>query len=386
MTPQWLTDPALEPVWRGLREPLERGAARARLPELPRSARHALAGLLGRPVVAAVPVVELAELSTDLTRRTGLSLPEVVASLTGPLRDLRSERTAALSRRSEPLELLTALSAGLDRPWLPQWLAAVRTAGTLTREPEWERVVRAAVQVLEVVLSGGAARSRTELAASCAGDAHALDAGAPVGALVLRALALEVGEPWPTSAEARRALWELAGVLPDLVSQTVLTLGLRGGPAHLTAWDLRREPVRVAGGTPVLVCENPAVLEAFAVAGTDAVVVCGSGSPSVLCLQVLDALSACGALLHYHGDFDWPGVEICNRLVARCGVRPWRMSAADYLSVARPGGLPLSGRRAEAGWDARLGPAMERTGVAVHEEQVLADLVRAWSSARCAPP
>ncbi|MDP9461666.1 MAG: DUF2399 domain-containing protein, partial [Actinomycetota bacterium] len=248
-----------------------------------------------------------------------------------------------------------------------------------TRQPDRERLARSALQVLPAVLAGGAPRSRSELAASCAGDAHALDAGAPVAGLVLRALALEVGEPWPLSPAARRGVWERAGVLPDLVSQTVLTLGVRDveGPVHVTAWDLRRDPVRVAAGTRVLVCENPAVLEGFASAGA-ATVVCGAGSPSLLCLQVLDALKASGAELRYHGDFDWPGVEIANRLLARCQVVPWQMTAADYEAAARPGGLPLSGRQVQPDWDQALGAAMQRLGVAVHEEQIMSVLLSAW--------
>jgi uncharacterized protein (TIGR02679 family) len=379
-----LTDAALAPVWQGLRGPLERGASRARLPGLPRPARHALAGLLGRPVIG-VPVLDLGALSADLQVRAGIPLADVVATLTGPLRDLPADRAASALRRGEPLELLGRLSAGLDRAWVPDWLRAVRASGSLTREPEWERVVRSAVQVLREVLagigSGAPPRSRTELAAACAGDAHALDVGAPVAGLVLRALALEVDEPWPLSASARRSVWDRVGVLPDLVSQTVLTLGLRGSvdPVHLTAWDLRREPLRVAAGTRVLVCENPAVLEAAARAGR-AAVVCGFGSPSLLCLQVLDELRAGGAALHYHGDFDWPGIAICNRLIVRCGVLPWRMGAADYREAVRPECRRLSGHAVAPTWDAELGSAMQEEGAAVHEEQILASLVSAWRS------
>lgn len=84
-------------------------------------------------------------------------------------------------------------------------------------------------------------------------------------------------------------------------------------------------------------------------------------------------------MLHHHGDLDWPGVDIANRLVARCGVLPGRMTAADYEAAGRPGdGLPLTGRPAEPSWDADLGAAMRRLGMAVHEEQVVADLLTGW--------
>lgn len=376
--PDWLADPALRPVWDQLRAPLERGRSRLRLAPLPRETRHALAGVLGRPVIG-TPLLMLGELSEELEGRAGLSLRDLVAALTGPLRDVPAERAASARRRGEPLDLLAVLAGDLDRAWVPAWVDAIRGSGLLTREPDWERTVRSAVAVVDAVLDAEVPRSRKELAAACAHDAHALDPGAPVTGLVLRALALELGAAYPRAAEERRALWDRAGVLPDLVSQTVLTLGLRRGcgPVHLTAWDLRQEAVAVSIGTPVLVCENPAVLEGFAEV-PDVAVVCGSGSPTLLCLQVLDVLTATGAELRYHGDFDWPGIGIANRLVARCGVAPWKMSAADYRSAARPGALPLSGGRVAASWDSELLVAMADAGVAVHEEQVLSGLVAAW--------
>jgi uncharacterized protein (TIGR02679 family) len=127
------------------------------------------------------------------------------------------------------------------------------------------------------------------------------------------------------------------------------------------------------------VCENPAVLEAAARAG-GAGVVCGFGSPSLLCLQVLDELRAGGAMLRYHGDFDWPGIAICNRLIVRCGVLPWRMSAADYLHAVRPECRRLTGQAVQPTWDSELGSAMLDEGAAVHEEQILTGLVSAWRS------
>ena len=75
----------------------------------------------------------------------------------------------------------------------------------------------------------------------------------------------------------------------------------------------------------------------------------------------------------YHGDFDWPGISMANDLVTRIGVEPWRMSAADYLSI--PGRIPLAGSRVEALWDAELAPAMAHRDLAVHEEAALPQLL-----------
>lgn len=162
----------------------------------------------------------------------------------------------------------------------------------------------------------------------------------------------------------------------DTVSTTVLTLGLRpvtdgplhaaadrGDPVHLTPWDLRRHDPRVAG--PVLVVENASVPEAFAMRhGGRFAVVCAAGWPAHVALELLDRL---GAPLHYHGDLDWRGVEICAWLVERCGVRPWRMTVEDYL--AAPGGGALTGRHAVTPWQPALAEAMQNRDVAVHRSK-----------------
>jgi hypothetical protein len=365
--PDWLADPALAPVWSALHGPVSRGTRTSRLRGLSRETRHALGGVLGRPVVGDVTVT-LAELSELLTTRAGLSLDEVVVAATGrPLRSAADDRAA----RQEPLDVLGA-----------EYADAVRG---LSLTPE---LARDAVRVLASV---GAPRLRTELAASCAGDAHALDDGRPLATVVLRCLAASYDAPAPRSTAERRELWERAGVLADAVSSTVLTLGLRpvnadpraarlraaaelGDPVHLSAWDVRRTPLALDPSVPVLVCENPAVLEAFAVQrGGAQPVVCTAGWPAAVAVELLDRL---GAPLRYHGDFDWRGVEICAWLTARAGVVPWRMTAADYLAAR--GEAPLKGREVATPWEPQLAEAMRERGVAVYEEQVLKELLEAW--------
>jgi uncharacterized protein (TIGR02679 family) len=104
-------------------------------------------------------------------------------------------------------------------------------------------------------------------------------------------------------------------------------------------------------------------------------VMCTSGMPSLVTMSLLERLAALGAVLRYHGDFDWPGVAIANRLVATAGCEPWLMTAGDYLSAARPDGLALDGPAVAPSWDAALGEAMVAQGVAVHEEAALDSLL-----------
>jgi hypothetical protein len=82
----------------------------------------------------------------------------------------------------------------------------------------------------------------------------------------------------------------------------------------------------------------------------------------------------------YHGDFDWPGIAIANRLVSSVGVVPWLMSGPDYTSAADGSALVLTGPAVDAGWDVRLRPCMQERGRAVHEEAVLPTLIQAMST------
>ncbi len=376
--PAWLADPLLQPVWSRLRAPLERGARTTRLTALDRPTRHALSGVLGRPVTGDM-TVSLADLDALLQDRAGINLVAIVEAATGPLRDRAAERTA----RSAPIELLAGVDAG--------WAERVRSSGLLARVADPVALVEQAIGVRDELL--GKTRLRTELAAAVTGDAHALDDGRPLAALVLRGLT----EVVPASAGGRRAVWERVGVLADTVSTSVLTLGLRpvadgvreralrtaaevGDPVHITPWMLRKIDGPLAD-EHVLVVENPAVLETFAVRhGGRFPVVCTSGWPSLVAIDLLHRL---GAPMSYHGDFDWRGVEICGWLRQQVAVVPWRMTEQDYL--AAPGGGPLEGRPVPTPWEPTLAVAMAERGEAVHQEQVLGALIDGWGAMKPGP-
>lgn len=407
MPAPWALDPALSPVWTAARSRLERnglepvGTITVDCPD--RSVRHAVSGLLGRPVLRDRVRIDLGLLDAVARERAGTAgVVALVEAVGGPLRDRVAERSAAAAARQAPYAALRSWLADhpavAAQPWVEPWLAGVRRSGLLARVTDSQDAGRALVQAAAVaagLLGEGdpVPTGRNVLAARVAGDAHALDDGTVLGALVLRALAAAVGEEAPRTAAARRALWERHGVRPDAVSGTCLTLGLRpagrsalahrlalaaddGDPVHLTAWDLARADVAVPAGTRVLVCENPRVLEAIAERRGGAVpVVCTSGMPGLVTSDVLRQLRAGGAHLDYHGDFDWPGVAIANRLVATAGCRPWRMSAEDYQAAVRADGPALLGAPVAPEWDPALGEAMRRTGRAVHEEAVLDSLL-----------
>ncbi|MEV0036338.1 DUF2399 domain-containing protein [Streptomyces sp. NPDC050804] len=109
--------------------------------------------------------------------------------------------------------------------------------------------------------------------------------------------------------------------------------------------------------------------------------VCTSGSAATVVLTLLDALAAASCHFAYHGDFDWPGIALANRIIRRYETLPWRMRAEDYERLTAHSQaegipqLPLDGRPVDADWDPGLAPAMTALGAALHEEATLDLLV-----------
>jgi uncharacterized protein (TIGR02679 family) len=262
------------------------------------------------------------------------------------------------------------------------------------------RSLHQALHVLVLLLGPrrGTVRGRGEVATEATGSAHGLDDGTWLSRLVQRGVALARGTELPADAAGRRALWRLAGVTPDEISSTVLVYGLRPegtgwreqalrdradhqAETHLTLRDLHSLELAMPPGTLIRICENPGVLEAAADAACTQPLVCTSGSASTAVTTLLDVLAATGCRFAYHGDFDWPGIALANRVIRRYDAAPWRFQAEDYERLAARAQamgipqLPLSDLPVDAHWDSSLGPTMEALGVALHEEATLDLLV-----------
>jgi uncharacterized protein (TIGR02679 family) len=125
------------------------------------------------------------------------------------------------------------------------------------------------------------------------------------------------------------------------------------------------------------VCENPAVVLAAANALGPAgpPLVCVGGQPTAAVVRLLTHLAEAGCALHYHGDFDWGGIRIANLLWGRLPMRAWRFDTRSYVERVPRRSAPLRGRPVAAVWDPDLRPAIERHGVRLAEEAVLADLL-----------
>jgi uncharacterized protein (TIGR02679 family) len=365
--------------------------------------REAVAGLLGlRQAPEATFRLELERLDRAFRESAvAATLREVLEAFGGPLRDRSAERRSARGERDRMWAVALEACRAAGREDLCAWLERLRAGGGLTRAAgaagaEPGVLLEAAVTVARALPANG--ELLAVFAARTAGDPHALDAGTPLGGLVLQAAAAVTGtDEAPTSAAGRRGLWHEVGIDCDALSSDVLVLGVRpsspgwvgeqlrdsanaGEPRRLTLREVRRAGLRVETGTLVHVCENPSIVEAAADAlGRQcAALVCVEGVPSTAALELLRDLAAGGARLLAHADFDWSGLRIVGLLAAVVGAQPWRMAAADYRGALHcsPGGPALGRARAlSAAWDVELVPAMEEGGQAVLEEHVLAVLL-----------
>lgn len=121
--------------------------------------------------------------------------------------------------------------------------------------------------------------------------------------------------------------------------------------------------------------ENPSIVSAAAdrLGPRSRTLLCTEGQPKTAIRLLLGQLRASGIAVSYHGDFDWPGIQIANGIVERFGARPWRFTVADYLEATA--GVRLRGAAVAPAWDPALGDAMCTRGRAVHEESVVEHLL-----------
>jgi uncharacterized protein (TIGR02679 family) len=370
-----------------------------RLTALSAREREALALLTGRPPRDARSMqIELGPLDASL-RDAGIasSLRDALERLDGPL----VNRAAALAEANAGWSAV--LGACCD-PDLSRYLQGAAAFGLLKRLARQDmasasQLLGRAEAVLRRLPAGGLPRA--QLAAETLGNAHALDNGQATATLVLGAWRhLEADRPDAalpedsegSAAEERvRDVWARAGVLVNELARPALCLNLpvadgevpvcnAGEPAYLSLRRLLRTPPRWAvAGRSVFVCENPNLLAMAAdrLGERCAPLVCTDGMPAAAQRSLLTQLSQSGARLKFHGDFDWPGLQIANHVVRTWGAVPWRYVAADYEAAAAAAphaGRDLPDSAIVALWDAALAPAMRHHGLVIAEEAVAAAL------------
>jgi len=377
---QWLVDRLRRKLERG--EPLD---GRIVLTDSSAGQRDAICKLFGKPAqIGSTIAVKLPELERLLRHgEICASLREAVEALAGPIRNLREERR--LLEEHWHMLFDAARERLRDDAYLTVWIDRLERTGLLRRlggdADSAKKLLVSAMDIAQRLPAKGIPIA--ELAAVSTGDSHAFDAGRPLASLILQ-LASD------SEMEDRRDLWASLGVLCDELSAPVLTLNLMSSSDGITARALRLhseagEPYRlstrqllrempvfdVAKHATVYVCENPTVVAAAAsrLGPKSGPIVCTEGQPRTACRVLLERLTKSGIALAYHGDFDWPGIQIANVIYRRHRFMPWRFSVADYRRQS--GTLSLAGAPIEAAWDPDLCRAMIEDGYAIHEEQVL---------------
>lgn len=403
--PPSLTDPGLATLWRAVRRRVDRdGRSMARTIQMPAVEPRcllALTTLLGRSPSQRLDLAALEaglrhsgvgdELNTALTR---LGYPSDETTVEGREARERTKRAHA------------ALAEGIGNwpeAWATEWSEELRQSGLVGGLDAGE--VAALLDDVRRLLDfasndADGRRTRAEAAAQLFGSAHALDGGTKRAAAVERALR-RVVEPSVPQLEGR-ALWDAAGLVADSVSAPVLTWGLRplgssalaallhcaadaGQPLHVSLSMLRAHTVDVPSGVPILVVENPSVIETAIGKATPIGLVCTNGNPSTAVTVLVEQLSRCGAALSYHGDFDAAGIAICRRMHER-GCDPWMMGAQDYLSAARHAqdegiGLPRDARACgPTPWAPELEAEFTARRSIVHEELVVDELLASFGA------
>jgi uncharacterized protein (TIGR02679 family) len=395
-----LGDPSLVWLRTRLRARLARGASLSGVLTLAAPTPEQRTGverLFGRIARGRALHVDLAELSAILQRaELARDLADAMVQIEGPIEN-RRVRESEMAERWRTV-IVRATDALCESPRWAKWLEESDQTPLLRRlsggDPdEGGELLLAAVGVLRLLPAS--AHPLAEIAATGAGDSHALDAGAPIGTLVLRAVADCSGLTFPADAEERRSAWASVGVLADELSAPVLLLNMpaqstgatgralvlaaeTGEPYRLSTRQLLRDPpvFALSERAPVFVCENPSVVAAAAdrLGRSSRPLVCTEGQPKTALRLLLSRLRAAGATILYHGDFDWPGIQIANGVISRLGAMPWRFGAIDYLQSSIGGSL-LRGPVVIPQWDSELGVAMRERGRVVHEESVLPALL-----------
>ena len=404
--PASLVDPGLVSFWRDVRLRLDRDGASLvrtmRMPFVDARSSLALTTLLGR---SPTKRLDLSALEEGLRRSgVGSDLDAALTRLGHPPDVAVVEAREARTRSAQARAVLEQVVGRWPEAWAWEWGEELRAAGVLAGLDaadveallgDVRRLVDCAAELQHNV------RLRAEVAAELFGSSHALDSGTKLASAAERVL--------PHLLEAThkhlggRALWEAAGFLADAVSAPVLTWGLRpqgdsplsvmlncaaegGLPLHLSLRLLRTHRIEIAAETPVLVVENPSVVEAAVSRRVPFGLVCTNGNPSTAVTELLSHMASAGVALHYHGDFDAAGIAICRRMHER-GCDPWMMSASDYLAAldrANAHRVALQHDPKKCGptpWDPALEHTFEDRRCIVHEELIVDEVLQAFEEA-----
>ncbi len=376
------------------REDLEAPIQAMRLTDLSPAERGALAQLSGSPARSASSLtLHLAAVDAALAASgVAPSLRAALETLDGPIIHLATARAAETGRWH-------AVASRCKHPSVAQWLSQAANMGLLKRlssgsDEVADRLCQGAERVLERLPADGVPLAH--LAADSMGDAHALDTGQPVGALVvniLRSGSSTEDEAATPEDDRARAIWAKAGVMVNELARPALFLNVPfavvdqsksfvlGQPDYASLrWLMRSHPQWGVEAKIVYVCENPNIVAIAAdrLGARCLPLVCTDGMPAAAQRQLFSQLRAAGAMLRYHGDFDWPGVRIANLMHRQHRAEAWHMDEAAFAAAVRVSqglGKELAGAEVTAAWAPALHTQMTQHGLGIPEEAVVAALL-----------
>lgn len=400
--PESLKHEDLRVVWQAARNQLDRFGEDRRgkvsMPSLSDSASMHLSSLLGS--VRLTTRLDLAQLESALVSLDiEKDLDRALTRLGAPPCVQRREERAQSARRESLRDAMNEHVRLWPEPWTRQWSDWLFQSGQMAGLDQTTamRMLKQVRQLLDRWRAGrGTSEARNDLAASVCGSAHALDDGQLLERCTRRALwyALDGKSDYHNA----RAVWIAAGIYPDRVSAPVLAWNLpldrqsvlgaissaatsAAVPLHLPAMAFDRHNIIVDSANPVLLIENPRLVEAAAERKLDRCVISTNGNPSTAVMQLVQGLLQSGVVVRNHNDFDSAGIGICRRM-AELGCTPWYMGAADYLQAlefAADNALQLPCDTSETGstpWDPELQYEMNIKKSIVHEELLLDNILR----------
>ena len=336
---------------------------------------RAIGGIIGKTFWDGRISFSFAEFEAGLqkTRFAPVDMKELLECYFGEPMLTNQERREEIRQKKEQflVGLCTYFSAEYGEASMAfQWLREVKDTGKYGCQLILREYAQNAVQALSLVKYTGLAlmklkpeRGMTEgyqcgsgcplavFAADVSGNPHYFDRGAPAGQLLIHALCFCLKREIPQSAHGWRELLLDAGIVPDNVSSMIHAYGLRlltadGIHPAYDAFCSLREPFVITmenmkgitgvftSGSQVFVVENEMVFSYLVehVREQGATVLCTSGQPRSVALELIPMILAAGATVCYSGDLDPEGIDIADRLWQKYGdgICIWRMAPEDY--------------------------------------------------------
>ncbi|MEJ3741828.1 DUF2399 domain-containing protein [Actinomycetes bacterium KLBMP 9797] len=273
---------------------------------------------IDRILEALGPTIDLADILRDT-----VGIPDVLQ----PNRRLAAMKTDVWSYAQSVL------------PDAPQLLQHLRSGGLSETSVEDRRRLINALARAHPLIPLQRPVPLPRLSLYCAGDPHFFDLNPPgQGSKLVMLVAELIGQP-PTAAAApnnRFTLLARAGIYPDRVSATVIGLNLAATgdspvdeairaatacrrPLHISLYDLTVHRPHISPAAPVLVVENPSVIEEALIRGYPGPLACTSGALSAVDHEFLQQMADDGVPIHYSGDHDPAGVYIAELVRTRFG-------------------------------------------------------------------